>query len=182
MACGSCWAFSAVAGLESAKLVEEGSTEIFSEQDLVDCSTAYGNHGCNGGWTDNGFKYIKDRGIATNASYPYTARDGLCSKDVPRAQRISGYVDVPGCDNMFNALTSRPISVGVDASVWSTYKSGILSTCGFQINHGVLLVGATEEYWKIKNSWGQRWAEAGFIRLARGNTCAVCNYPSYPTL
>jgi len=37
----------------------------------------------------------------------------------------------------------RPISVAVDAVKWSTYKSGIFNTCGFQLDHGVLLVGAT---------------------------------------
>ena len=89
---------------------------------------------------------------------------------------------MPGCDNMFNALAGRPLSVGVDASNWSVYKSGVLSTCTSNINHGVLLVGATDDYWKIKNSWGTSWGEAGFIRIARGNTCAICDYPSYPTL
>jgi C1A family cysteine protease len=83
---------------------------------------------------------------------------------------------------MLNALSARPISVAVDASNWSLYKSGILSNCGAAVNHGVLLVGATDAFWRIKNSWATSWGENGFIRLARGNTCAVCNYPSYPTI
>ena len=47
-ACGSCWAFSAIAGLESAGLLNNDNT-LYSEQDLVDCSKSYGNNGCNGG-------------------------------------------------------------------------------------------------------------------------------------
>lgn len=46
--CGSCWAFSAIAEVES--LFREKGTKIsLSEQQLVDCSGSYGNHGCNGG-------------------------------------------------------------------------------------------------------------------------------------
>jgi hypothetical protein len=50
-------------------------------------------------------------------------------------------------------LTARPISVAVDASNWSAYQSGIFNRCGTMLNHGVLLVGVTKDYWRIKNSW-----------------------------
>jgi len=35
----------------------------------------------------------------------------------------------------------------------------------------------TESFWS-----GATWGESGYIRLAKGNTCAVCSYPSYPTI
>lgn len=41
------------------------------------------------------------------------------------------------------------------------------------LNHGVTLTGYNSEYWLIKNSWGSNWGEAGYIRLAPGNTCGV---------
>jgi len=178
--CGSCWAFSAVAAIESSLLIS-GRTELLSEQQLVDCSRAYGNQGCSGGWMDSAFQYIIDHGITTQAEYPYVARNQNCAKD-GGAVKLSGYIDVEGCDNLANAVNSRPVSVAVDASNWSLYRNGVLSNCGTAVNHGVLLVGYTGDFWKIKNSWGTSWGQSGYIRLARGNTCAVCSYPSYPTL
>jgi C1A family cysteine protease len=79
-------------------------------------------------------------------------------------------------------LSARPVSVAVDASVWSAYRSGVLSNCNKNVNHGVLVIGATDDYWRIKNSWGTTWGESGFIRISRGDTCAVCQYASYPLI
>ena len=178
-ACGSCWAFSATAAQESAILLAGGETVSLSEQQLVDCSRSYGNQGCNGGWMDSAFEYARDKGLTTTSAYPYVARDQACKID-SGDYKVVDYVDVPGCTDLLNALSARPVSVAVDASVWSAYRSGILSNCAKNVNHGVLLIGATDDFWRIKNSWGTGWGESGFIRLSRGDTCAICQYPSYP--
>lgn len=69
----------------------------------------------------------------------------------------------------------RPVGVGVDAANWSKYSSGIFSNCGKHIDHNVLLVGISSTAYKIKNSWTTSWGEKGFIRLAPGNTCGICD-------
>jgi len=57
-----------------------------------------------------------------------------------------------------SGINSKPISVTVDASNWSSYRSGIFNNCGAGINHAVLLVGVgSDSSWKIKNSWGTGW-------------------------
>jgi C1A family cysteine protease len=81
------------------------------------------------------------------------------------------------------AMNLQPISVAVDASTWSYYKSGIFSLCGKSLDHGVLAVGYVQgQYWLIKNSWGVSWGQNGYIQLKWGNTCGLCSEPSYPNL
>ena len=45
-----------------------------SEQQVVDCSSAYGNNACNGGWPVNVWKYVTaNKGLDKTVSYPYTS-------------------------------------------------------------------------------------------------------------
>ena len=181
--CGSCWAFSTVGSLESVDAIKGTGLGDFSEQQLVDCSGSYGNMGCNGGLMDYGFEYVIDHGITTESAYPYKAVDQSCKTDGGDF-KISKYTDVGqgNCDDLADAIQGQPISVAVDAESWQFYSGGIFSDCGTQLDHGVLLVAYSSDAWTIKNSWGTSWGEKGFIRLAPGNTCGLCNSASYPTI
>jgi C1A family cysteine protease len=148
---------------------------------LVDCSTSYGNQGCNGGWPASALKYIKDKGLSLESQYPYVAKQGTCRINTG-SFKINGIVTVSNsCSSLTSSINVQPIAVTVDATNWSRYSSGVFSNCAKGINHAVLLVGIVSGNWKIKNSWGTGWGEKGYIRLASGNTCGLCVYQSsYP--
>jgi len=61
--------------LEGQHFKATGKLLSLSEQQLVDCCTdAYGNHGCNGGYMDNAFRYIAHvGGVELESDYPYNA-------------------------------------------------------------------------------------------------------------
>ncbi len=86
------------------------------------------------------------------------------------------------CGGLYRALLKGPVAVAVDALAWAYYKEGIFVDCGNEVNHGVLVVGATKDYWLIKNSWGVEWGDNGYIKVKRGNTCSICEYPYFPIL
>jgi KDEL-tailed cysteine endopeptidase len=198
--CGGCWAFSSSGAVESAWAIKHNVVYNLSQQELIDCSTDYGNKGCGGGSMDLGFKYIIDNGLCTNFSYPYQAMNQECQKDqCSSVVNISNYGDLKPNDelNLKKGVAQQPVSVAIQANKRSfqLYQSGIYSDldCGTKLDHGVLLIGygfdfeTDTPYWIIKNSWGEEWGENGYIKIQRNvddqrGLCGIAMQPSIPII
>merc|ERR1712217_281306 len=102
---------------------------------------------------DNGFKFAEKNAICTESSYPYKARGGTCEAasctvGIPKGD-VKGYKDVTSGSEqaLMSAVQQQPVSIAIESD-----KSCILSsTCGSNLDHGVLLVGygtdGGKDYW-----------------------------------
>jgi len=191
--CGSCWAFSATEQIESDTMRTLNTTFILSPEQIVQCDRT--SAGCNGGWTESAYNYVKKAGgITQDSDYPYTSylgTTGSCKATIPtQVVTVTGFTTIGGSTasaietNMANyVLSTGPLSVCLDASSWNSYTGGIMKVCGQSVDHCVQAVGVdtgTNGYWKVRNSWGVSWGESGYIQLAYGsNTCDITNDPTW---
>lgn len=210
--CGSCWAFASTGALEGQEKVrksyykalsnntldDSGDLVELSEQNLVDCVTA--DAGCNGGLMKDAFEFIRvEGGIDDEKSYPYEARTRKCRfKKDKIAFSDSGAAVLPeGDEEKLKQVVAKfgPVAVAIDASsIWfQLYHKGVYynrhcKNKADQLDHGVLVVGyGTDpkkgDYWIVKNSWGPKYGESGYIRMARNkkNNCGIATAATIPT-
>jgi C1A family cysteine protease len=196
--CGSCWTFSSTGAIEGAWAISTGQLIDLAEQELVDCAGAkYGSMGCNGGQMEGAFKYVIEHGQCALSAYPYTATDGTCEKCTAVAH-LASCSDVKPNDqiSLKGAVSQQPVSIAIEADTkyFQSYSGGILtsSSCGTNLDHGVLIVGYGKEngieYWLVKNSWGTSWGDKGYVKIARSDStddagiCGIAMDPSFPTV
>ena len=179
--CGSCWAFSATEQIETdaIRLGLLTTSDTLSPEQIVQCDTM--DDGCDGGNTETAFEYVKMAGgIETEDAYPYTSYydvTGSCtSNSTDFLVTVDEYYSLADEDAMITHMFSTgPISICLDASSWSSYVSGIITTCGMDVDHCVQSVGINMDdgYWIVRNSWGTEWGNEGYIWLEVGSN--MCN-------
>lgn len=94
-----------------------------------------------------------------------------------------------------NAVAHQPVSVGIEGGGFDFqfYSSGVFTgECTTYLDHAVTAIGYGEstngsKYWIIKNSWGTKWGESGYMRIqkdvkAKEGLCGLAMKASYPTI
>lgn len=131
-----------------------------SIQQLTDCAT-----------DTNIEDYILKNGLESEENYKPGKPCGYDPSRIAVKVHSFGQIKV-GEEYLKNQTSFRPVRVCVDATAFQNYRSGILSSCGTQINHCLELVGydftASVPYWRLQNMWGTNWGESGYIRIATG--------------
>jgi len=203
--CGSCWAFTAAAVLESHIALTTGVLFDLSPQQLNSCTQnpdrCGGSGGCSGATVQLALNHTIVNGISTQWDYPYLSGITHASEECKstgsysrRAAGVSNYVQLPQNDAgaLIRAVQHGPVAVSVAASDWWMYHGGIFDGCNKSspvLNHAVTLMGygqvQTDKYgkvfyWLIRNSWSATWGEHGYMRLRRypyGEPCGVDSKP-----
>jgi cathepsin B len=199
MHCGSCWAFAASEVLSDRfALASKGKVNhVLSPEDMVSCDKS--DEGCNGGYLDHAWNYLKESGIVTEACFPYGAGRGLApacrttcvNESVPfKKYKAADMYQVKGeMDIMKEIYTSGPVEGGFRVySSFMSYSSGVYKKKFFDIiegGHAIKIVGwgvqepehfwqKPVKYWLCANSWTTGWGDKGFFKIVRGkNECGI---------
>lgn len=187
--CGSCWAFASVAALEHGLAFFKAQKLDLSEEDVVNCGVTCGGRdcgSCGGGWSDAAFDFMKCKGVAPEAAYPYTATNAACSLR-PKSNYVSSWGQLyPGrfptqaeIKSYINSFGSVVTYMKAGLNTFFGYGGGVYngfpSTTSNEVDHAVLIVGwcDSQNAWIIKNSWGTSWGPYGGYAYVGYNQCNI---------
>lgn len=207
--CKSSWAIVAAEMVESALRVRypvtTGKKAEVSEQHILDCTGPLLNMGCNGGFLMEGLFFIEDNKPAKLSSTPYTGQMQRCKEpfdfypgDKIEQEGLEVIAIKPSYANYVQALQDGPIGIVITANseLLKSYAGGIINDFqGCQPDqdidpeeaHYVLIVGhgfdqeTSQNYFIIKNSWGEEWGEQGYVLINADTTtnngmCGIYNF------
>jgi C1A family cysteine protease len=197
--CNTCWAFAAIAEIESKILINEGISFDFSEQNLVSCDF-YASSGklesCSqGGSPFRSTNFFTQRGPSLESCAPYQEEDGVpCDDTCDIIKNIDGWQLIANDIDSIKTVLYRygPLETAMDASApeFGAYTGGVFESYGLIINHVVLIVGWDDSLgrngaWIVKNSWGTDWGMDGYFYIAYGASkigamsCYTTSYKDY---
>ncbi|XP_059588493.1 cathepsin W [Alligator mississippiensis] len=191
--CGSCWAFAAVANIESLWFIRHQELYNLSVQQVLDCSRL--QVACGGAFPWDAFTVAWMYGLTPEEQYPYMACQNMCQESHRAVAHVQTFQILSSDEKKLAAhiAVQGPVTVGINAKLLQFYEEGIITknmACSCnpdEMNHAVLLVGYGLEkktpYWIVKNSWGPEWGEEGSFRIYRGgNACGIASLPVTATV
>ncbi|KAF4650722.1 hypothetical protein FOL47_000900, partial [Perkinsus chesapeaki] len=174
--CACCYAMATTAVIESRFKIQSGIPKVipFSVQQIIDCSTPYGNNGCSGGYSSQVYDYVRKSGMVKASSYPFVAKEGTCKTSLvsnPQRQCLKISIALAQITDITKLEYTIP---GSETSMMEAVAQA--KSCGEgDLDHLVTIVGYGTSitgmpYWKIMNSWGKSWGMKGFAYIERTGT------------
>lgn len=182
--CGSCVSFATVAALESIARLRTMSPEpspvlpLLSEASLHFCA----GRACSGWNLSSSFSYCTQTGVVPDSYFPYQGVPQACNPtpEWEKARtKIKNYHTIASIEEMIAWLAAKgPLATRFNVyDDFYSYKKGIYKktpSASLEGGHAVLCVGydRINQAWICKNSWGSKWGETGFFRIAMGE-CGI---------
>ena len=199
---GYCGTFGRVASAEGQFALRGGVLTSFSEEELIDCigwdQDQFSYFAPKGFMTTAEYPYNLT-GPDMDPPIPYNPCRYNSTKVVSGTQNFFEFsTGRAPSENQLVAFIHHngPVSAGINADVFRLREKGCetrgdcfinATACASvpqEIDHSIAIVGygtdpAHGDYWIIKNSWSEKFANSGYINVARGVGCAgMCGDPS----
>ncbi|MCO5233414.1 MAG: C1 family peptidase [Chitinophagales bacterium] len=179
--CGSCWAFSSLATIESNYALVNSKLLDLSEQSLVHCVQPALGDCKNGGHPYIVYSWLltnKDAFLENETENPYADLSTSCNFPIVKTdiKLTDAYYfkkeQAKSRDEYINTVKSFIAEFGaISAAVCSNvpsfmnYKAGeVLRDTTSRLDHAINVVGWDDDKqaWLIRNSWGPYWGENGY--------------------
>ena len=207
-ACGACYAFAALANIESKMLIDGAGTFDFSENNAKECN--WYATSCDGGNYHKMANFFSKGATVLESCDPYVASDVSCNSacaeiktlldwriisgdNVPTTTVLQDYIYENG--PVYTTLYAGDANDPTWSTTFNNYDGStvLYYTGAYDPNHAVCIVGWDDTLshaggqgaWIVKNSWGTSWggtcgygAESGYFKIAYGSA-GIGKWSSY---
>ncbi|MFH1312583.1 MAG: C1 family peptidase [Candidatus Eisenbacteria bacterium] len=200
-ACGSCYAFAALANVEAKLLVDGEPRYDFSENNIKECE--WYQSSCSGGNYHRMANFLSQKGAVLETCDPYVPANVACkstcnyvttlldwsmvsAESIPEPDLLKSYIMAYG--PLYTTLSAGGSSWYAELKAYDGSYT-LYNPVRQEVNHAVLLIGWDDSLehaggqggWIAKNSWGSAWggpcghgSERGFFTMAYGSAMMGC--------